>query len=127
MDNKRFLVLMTILLSLLVLLLVLVQVTGAKAETAWARAAFVVLENRDGILNVRTAPVDGEVVHFLLDGWDIAVLDAVDNWALVCHGRDFAHPLGWVCMDYIHIYGGEITYETDQVPQPESYCGWHHI
>lgn len=24
-------------------------------------------------------------------------------------------------------YGGEIEYETEQVWQPESYCGWHHI
>lgn len=112
MDNKRFLILLSILLALLLTIVILTQVTVAKAETAWA--AFVVLENRDGILNVRTAPVDGEVVCFLLDGWDIAVLDTVDGWALVCHDRDFAHPLGWVCMDYIHIYGGEIEYAVEQ-------------
>ena len=125
MDSKRFLILLSILLALLLTIVVLTQVTGAKAETA--RAAFVVLENRDGVLNVRTAPVDGEVLHFLMDGWDIAVLDAVDGWALVCHDRDFAHPIGWVCMDYIHMYGGEIEYEANQVSQPESYCGWHRI
>ena len=125
MDNKRFMALLSILLALLLTIVILTQVTGAKAETAWA--AFVVLENRNGVLNVRTAPVDGEVVCFLLDGWDIAVLDAVDGWALVCHDRDFFHPIGWVCMDYIHIYGGEITYETDQVWQPESYCRWNYI
>lgn len=113
MDNKRFLILLSILLALLLTIVILTQVTGAKAETALARTAFVVLENRNGILNVRTAPVDGEVKHFLLDGWDIAVLDTLDNWALVCHGRDCAHPIGWVCMDYIHIYGCAIEYELE--------------
>lgn len=111
MDNKRFLILMAILLAIMLSIVILARVTGAQAETAWA--AFVVLENRDGVLNVRTAPVDGDVVCYLLDGWDIAVLDTLDNWALVCHDRDFAHPLGWVSMDYIHIYGGEIEYETE--------------
>jgi len=113
MDNKRFLILLSILLALLLTVVILTQVTGANAETALARAAFVVLENRDGILNVRTAPVDGEVVHFLMDGWDIAVLDTLDNWALVCHDRNFAHPIGWVCTDYIHIYGCAIEYELE--------------
>ena len=125
MDNKRFLILMAILLAIMLSIVILARVTGAQAETA--RAAFVVLENRDGVLNVRTAPIDGEVVGFLSDGRDIAVLDTLDNWALVCSPGEYANPLGWVCMDYIHIYGGEITYETDQVPQPESYCGWHRI
>jgi hypothetical protein len=108
MDNKRFMALLAILLALLLTIVILAQVTGAKAETAWA--AFVTLENRNGVLNVRTAPVDGDVICYLLDGWDIAVLDTLDNWALVCHDRDFAHPLGWVCADYIHIYGGVIEY-----------------
>lgn len=119
MDNKRFWVLMAILLALMLSIVVLARVTGAQAETAWA--AFVTLENRNGVLNVRTAPVDGEVVHFLSDGRDIAVLDTLDNWALVCNLGEYANPLGWVCMDYIHMYGGGIEYEAYQVPQQENH------
>ena len=119
MDNKRFLVLLTILLALLVTVVILTQLTGAQAETA--KAAFVTLENRDGVLNVRTAPIDGEIVGFLSDGRDVAVIDTLDGWALVSNPDDYANPLGWVCMDYIHVYGGEITYEADQVPQPEDH------
>lgn len=112
MDNKRFLILMAILLAIMLSIVILARVTGAQAETA--RAAFVVLENRDGVLNVRTAPIDGEIVGFLGDGRDIAVLETLDNWALVCSPGEYANPLGWVCMDYIHIYGGEITYAVEQ-------------
>lgn len=119
MDSKRFLVLLAILLALLVTVVVLAQVTGAKAETA--RAAFVTLENRNGILNVRTAPVDGEIVAYLFDGQDIVVLDTLDGWALVGSTYDYGNPLGWVCGDYIHVYGGDIEYEANQVPQPEDH------
>lgn len=112
MDNKRFLVLMSILLGLLVTLLVLVQVTGANAETA--KAAFVTLENREGRLNVRTAPVDGEVISHLYDGQDVYVLDVLDGWALVCDPQNCSDPLGWVCMEYIHVYGGDNEYGSKQ-------------
>jgi hypothetical protein len=107
MDNKRFLVLMAILLGLLVTLLVLVQVTGASAETA--KAAFVTLENRDGVLNVRTSPVTGEIICQLYDGQDVYVVDVLDGWALVCDPQNCGDPLGWVCMDYIHVYSAEMN------------------
>lgn len=112
MDNKRFLALLAILLALLVTVVFLAQVTVAQAETA--RAAFVVLENRNGVLNIRTAPIDGEIVGFLSDGRDITVIDVLDGWALVSNPDDCANPLGWVCMDYIHVYGGEIEYASEQ-------------
>lgn len=112
MDNNRLLTLLAILLALLVLLLVLVQVTDAQATTA--HHAFVTLENRDGVLNVRTAPIDGEIVGFMPDGRDIAVIDTLDGWALVSNPDDYGNPLGWVCMDYIHVYGGDIEYATEQ-------------
>lgn len=112
MDNKRFLVLMAILLGLLVTLLVLVQVTGASAETA--KAAFVILNNREGVLNVRTSPVTGEIICHLYDGQDVYVVDALDGWALVCDPWDCGDPLGWVCMEYIHVYGGDNEYGSKQ-------------
>ena len=119
MDNKRFLVLLTILLALLVTVVILTQLTGAQAETA--KAAFVTLENREGVLNVRTAPVDGEVIRYLSDGRDVVVMDTVEGWALVCYPDDLQEPLGWVCMDYLHVYGGDIEYETNKIPQPENH------
>ena len=112
MDNKRFLILMAVLLAIMLSIVVLARVTGAHAETA--RAAFVVLENREGILNVRTAPVDGEIVAYLFDGQDIVVLDTLDGWALVCNPDNCGKALGWVCGDYIHVYGGDIEYASEQ-------------
>lgn len=111
MDNKRFLTLLVILLVLWAALLVLAQMTDAQAETA--KTAFVTLENRDGVLNVRTAPIDGEIVGFLSDGRDVVVVDTLDGWALVSNLDDYGDPLGWVCMDYIHVYGGDIEYEME--------------
>lgn len=111
MDNKRLLKLLVILTILWVTLLVLVQVTDAQATTA--HRAFVTLENRDGVLNVRAAPIDGEIAGFLSDGRDIVVIDTLDGWALVSNPDDYADPLGWVCMDYIHVYGGDIECETE--------------
>lgn len=109
MDNKRFLALLIILLALLVTVVILAQ---AQAETA--QAAFVVLENREGVLNVRTAPIDGDIIGFLSDGRDVVVIDMLDGWALVSNPDDYANPLGWVCGDYIHVYGGEIEYASEQ-------------
>lgn len=93
---------------LTVLIVLVIGLTAAQAETA--KNAFVVLENRDGLLNVRTAPVDGNVIAYLADGRDIAVIATQDGWALVSNPDDYENPLGWVCMDYIHIYGGVIDY-----------------
>lgn len=93
------------------LIVLVVGLTTAQAKTA--KSAFVTLENRNGVLNVRTAPVDGEVIRYLSDGRDVVVMDTVDNWALVCYPDDLQDPLGWVCMDYLHIYGGGIEYETE--------------
>lgn len=109
-DHK---VLVAVSIFLLACVIVLITgIVGANAETA--HRAFVVLENRDGVLNVRTAPVDGDIVGFLSDGRDIAVLDSLNNWALICNPGNYTNPLGWVCMDYIHVYGGEIVYTADQ-------------
>lgn len=119
MDNKRLLTLLAILLALWVTLLVLMSVPDAQATTA--NTAFVTLQNRNGVLNVRTAPIDGEIVGFLSDGRDVVVVDTLDGWALVSNPDDYGDPLGWVCMDYIHVYGGDITYEANQVSQPENH------
>ena len=94
------------------LIVLLVGLTTAQATTA--KNAFVTLKNRDGCLNVRTAPIDGKVIGYLHDGRDVVVVDAVDGWALVCNLDDLQNPLGWVCMDYLHIYGGDIEYETEE-------------
>jgi len=93
------------------LIVLLVGLTTAQAETA--KNAFVTLKNRDGCLNVRTAPVKGDVVCYLHDGQDVVVVDRANGWALVCNPDDLQNPLGWVCMDYIHVYGGDIEYETE--------------
>lgn len=98
-----------VLLTALVVLLV--GLNTAQAKTA--KNAFVMLENRDGHLNVRMAPVDGEVIGYLHDGRDVVVMDTVNGWALVCNPDDLQDPLGWVCMDYLHVYGGDIEYETE--------------
>lgn len=111
MDNNRLLKLLVILLMLWVALLVLLSVPDAQATTL--HHAFVTLENRDGVLNVRAAPIDGEIVGFMSDGRDVAVIDTLDGWALVSNPDDYGNPLGWVCMDYIHVYGGDIEYETE--------------
>lgn len=94
------------------LIVLLVGLTTAQAKTA--KNAFVTLENRDGVLNVRTAPVDGKVIGYLGDGRDVVIVDTLDGWALVCYPDDLQDPLGWVCMDYLHIYGGDIEYETEE-------------
>jgi hypothetical protein len=94
------------------LIVLLVGLTTAQAKTA--KNAFVTLENRDGVLNVRTVPVDGKVIGYLGDGRAVSVIDTLDGWALVCYPYDLQNPLGWVCMDYLHIYGGDIEYETEE-------------
>lgn len=93
------------------LIVLLAGLNTAQAKTA--HNAFVTLENRDGCLNVRTAPVDGKVIGYLHDGRDVVVMDTADGWALVCNPDDLQDPLGWVCMDYLHVYGGDINYETE--------------
>lgn len=100
------------------LIVLLVGMNTAQAKTA--KNAFVTLENRDGVLNVRMAPVDGEVIGYLHDGRDIVVVYMVDGWALVCYPHDLQDPLGWVCMDYLHIYGGGIEYGCEQQAEGRS-------
>ena len=56
--------------------------------------------------------VDGKVIGYLHDGRDVVVMDTVDGWALVCNPDDLQDPLGWVCMDYIHVYGGDVDFKT---------------
>lgn len=67
------------------------------------QAAFVTLANRDGRLNVRTAP-DGEIISKLYDGEDVIIVDARDGWALIRY-RHSEGPVGWVSADYLHPYG----------------------
>lgn len=67
------------------------------------QAAFVTLANRDGRLNVRTAP-EGEIISKLYDGEDVIIVETCDGWALIRY-RQSEDPVGWVSLDYLHPYG----------------------
>lgn len=94
--------------------------TFSSALAQPAQNAFVVLSNRNGVLNVRAAPVTGQVIGHLHDARDVTVLEETDGWALVCYLGDYANPIGWVCVDYLHLYGAVFNITEEHVENEPS-------